>query len=147
MEVFLRRCNAYAPFGYHIKQILMPVFNNIHLTQILHHTSRKVSIVKYTHSLCSTSTTVRLYRQETAVEHWGIYWAIIQGGIVRCGPVFTKDVILSIWGVFYFYIVQYSSLRLNTNPPHWLTQPPLYTCLNFGGTVLCTQYNVTDANL
>lgn len=114
----------------------IPIFNNIHHTlssyrrmksvcQSNFHSNQQtaphtycivtISTRKYTHSVCSMSA-VRICRQETAAEHWGIYWAIILGGIVNCGPMFTKHVIMSIWDLFYFYLIQYSSLRLNTNP-------------------------------
>lgn len=114
----------------------MPIFTNSHHTLpgknekcflpiTFPHTYHivRISIWKRTHSLCSMSTTVRLYRQETAADHLGIhvYWAIIQGGIVSCGRMFAMYVRLSIWGLFYFFLIQYSSLRLNTNI---LTYPP-----------------------
>lgn len=114
----------------------MPIFTNSHHTLsgknekcflpiTFPHTYHivRISIWKRTHSLCSVSTTVRLYRQETTADHRGIhvYWAIILGGIVSCGRMFTMYVRLSIWGLFYFFLIQYSSLRLNTNK---LTYPP-----------------------
>lgn len=122
--------------------------SNFHLNQQTAphaHCIETTPMWEYTQSICSMSTTVRIYRQETAAEHWGIYWAIIPGGVANCGPMFTKHVMVSIWGLFYFCFIQYSSLRLNTNPPRWHDHPSKRS-LNIRGATSWAKYYTAGSN-
>lgn len=105
--------NAVCQIHFHINQYTAP--QTYHIVRI--------SIWKYARSICSMST-MRLYRQETAADHWGILWAIILESIVSCGRMFTMSHCQS-QVCFTFPLFSISACDWTKTSIHWHNPPSI----------------------